>query len=131
MDLLTTNKKVFTWLCAYPTNGNASKQKIIQYVAFTMTMLIGLICAFSSCVLYFTRYLSTDLTESLYAVYQMNVFFSAIYVIIYSIISRRKIYAMVNNLSSIYDESKFQAHQSKSLIVFHRAKTITKSVELI
>lgn len=119
MELLIANKKVFTWLCAYPINENASKWKNIQYVAFTMTMFIGLICAFCSCVLYIARFLSTDLIESLYAVYQMNVFFSAIYVIIYLIISRHKIYVMLNNLSSIYEACEFKRVRRFTNLVHH------------
>ena len=107
MKPLVTNKLVLMWLCSHPAEKSTVKWKKIAYVAFTAFSLLGLLSLIGLTSIFCVQSFSTDLEESLYAIFQMTGSSAMFYFSIVAFNSRHKIAALFENLSDIYSASNF------------------------
>lgn len=106
MKPLPTNQKMLACMCILPADENSSKRERILNVASTLALIVVELCIFISSGAFIMKNVSTDLEVSLYGVFQVVASFGLTYMMISGIIFRRKIAAMIQTLSNLYDESK-------------------------
>lgn len=101
MNPLETTQKVMKWLCMcapHPTEKTSKKVAYVLCLSIGITAYLGMI---ASSVAFFVKYVSIDVGESLYALYQIAVS-GMLYVVIVAILMRYRIDALFQNLAMIY-----------------------------
>lgn len=107
MEPLSTNQKMLVWLCILPSNKNESKRKKLAHIAFSTALIAIEISVFITSGLFILQNASTDLEASLYSVLQFSGSFGLTYMLITGIfLVRHNIIAMIQSLSSLYNECK-------------------------
>lgn len=106
MKPLEMNRRVLTWLCVYPASENTSKSTKTLYVIFTLIILSGNLIGLGLSIDYFLKSASTDLEDSLYALFQILATAKMSYTMIVAYFLRHRITAIFVSLSDIYDASK-------------------------
>lgn len=102
-----TSQKMLTWICVYPADETVSKFKRATYAFAYAFILISNLCVLASSVAFFLKYVSVDLEQSLYAVFQITAYGSMTYLIIVSFLLRSKIPLVFDDLAKIYEASMF------------------------
>lgn len=122
---LETSENVLKWLCVYSPDESSSKWKKRAYVATGLSVFLANVTGLVVSVVFFMKFVSTDLGSSLHALFQIAGLVNAIYGTIVIQFSRQKIAKVFDHLSIIYDESeitlylKFQIQLSiRNLIKF-------------
>lgn len=105
MKPLVTNKNVLTWLCILPAQEQTNKRMKLIYIAFTFTLSITCFCGLASSLAFMMEYLSTNLENCLYALFQVAADASAFYMVMVALFLRHKMAALFDNLSEIYNKS--------------------------
>lgn len=105
MKPLGTSRKILTWFYLYPVEEGTERKKLIHFI-LSAVVFIFKISFLASSTAFFMKYVSTDLEESLYALFQISAFSNSTYVIAIAYISHQKITALIDRLSAIYDASK-------------------------
>lgn len=106
MKPLPTNQKMLAWMCILPADENAGKYEKILNVVSTVALIVVELCIFISSGAFILQNASTDLEVSLYGVFQVIASFGLTYMMISGLIFNRKVAAMIQTLSHLYDESK-------------------------
>lgn len=107
MKPLVMNQRVLRWLSVCPADENDNKRKKNGYIAFSIVIIILIMCGLTSSAVYFFKSLSVNLEECLYSLCQILADLSAFYTIICALLSRQKINAIFTSLSTIYEASEF------------------------
>lgn len=105
MKPLVTNAKVLTWLCILPAQEQINRRMKLIYIAFTFTLSITCFCGLVSSLAFMMEYLSTNLEDCLYALFQVAADSSALYMVLVALFLRHKMAALFDKLSEIYNES--------------------------
>lgn len=106
MKPLKMNRCVLTWFCVYPPESNATKLKKLSYIAFAvLTFAINIMSSVSDAA-YFYKSLPINLEESLLALMQLIANATMVYVIVITFLLRQKIVAIIESLTTIYENSK-------------------------
>lgn len=103
---LPTNQRVLTWLCIRPMNTDENRWKKLFYIMFSITFVSMDLTGLFSSVAFFLINISTDLEESLYALFQISAFSGLTYMCIVAFLLRNEITAFLGTLSQIYDARK-------------------------
>lgn len=106
MRPLSTNQRMLKWLCVCPLEARDSqwmKPLCIIFSLITFAAVAG--CVLSS-IVFFSTNISTDLEESLYALFQISAFSGVAYMAIVAFIERNKITAFLETLTKIYNTRK-------------------------
>lgn len=106
MKVLVTNRKILTWFCACPADPFTSKWQKLAYKTFSILSCILLSSLIVSTAIFVGRFISSDLEESLYTIFQVTGTSPALYFTIAALNSQHKIAAIFENLSAIYNTSK-------------------------
>lgn len=99
---LPTTQRVLSWICVETDDESINSSKILfSFLIFTAN-LFGLI----SSVAFFLKFVSINLEQSLYTMFQISGTISTFYVSFIVFFSRRKISKLFQSLSKIYDDCK-------------------------
>lgn len=112
MDVLTTNKKVLTWLSLYKVEENTSNWERIGYILVALMVFLSNFCNLVSSVSFFVGNFSSNLEDALYSCTQINAYLAATYMMIIAFIDRFEISSMLDELLIIYEKSKFAFESS-------------------
>lgn len=105
MRPLATAQRIFSWFCIGPFD-EPSTGKEIARVVFVVFLPISVVSCKVSSVLFFFKYISTDLNGSIFALLQIAMYFGLIYTMVAVASSRRELLAIFDSLSKIYDACK-------------------------
>lgn len=94
-------------MCILPADENATRRERILHIVSTIAIISIELCAFISSLVFFLKNVSIDLEVSLYAMFQMIAIFGLLYMVVPGLIMQRKMAAMFQTLSKIYDESEY------------------------
>lgn len=103
---LETNRKVFIWLCMCPADKSTDKKENRAHVICIVIVTALILTFFIASAVFFSKFASTDLEESLYALFQISATSGVMYLIAVAIIMRDKILNIFNKLSDIYEACK-------------------------
>lgn len=106
MKPLAASQQMLTWFCVLPVSKSTIWWRQLLYIIFTGAIFIGHCCSIVSSVAYFIKFISTDLEEALYALFQIVSSASMAYVMIVTPFLRHNIRTLFENLHEIYMESK-------------------------
>lgn len=119
MKPLAINRQMLVWLHLCPDEVPSSKRnkfnRLIRIVIFPAIFAILLIYVVSS-VAFFRKNVSANLEQSLHSVFQFVGASSVLYILVIAFCLRHKISDVLQQLSMIYEESKFFRFP---LIAFH------------
>lgn len=105
MKPLATNQRVLIWFCVCPDESSSNRQKL-AHIAFTTAVVVSIFFCYIPSIEFFVKFVSIDLKDSLYALFQVSALSYAIYTVIFVYFSRQKFIAIFENLSKIYNECK-------------------------
>lgn len=106
MKVLALNHQVFVLLWIFPSPDNKSILFKIRNIIFGLMALISVMTPFVTSIAYVFKYVSVDLENSLYALFQIAGYGCQIYLIIIGFILWSKFSRMFPILQQIYDDSK-------------------------
>lgn len=106
MTPLVTNKRVLVWLNLCSPDDETVEWKRIGFAFVGFIVLISTLSDMLASVAFMLKYISINLEESLYALFQIFGFGSITYAIIVTFFQRHKIREIFQGLSEIYNESK-------------------------
>lgn len=105
MKPLVTNQQVLTWLCICK-NETSSRMEKLAHISFSVFVSVFLFWGDLSSLMFFIKFATVDLEESLYALFQVAGLSGMVYLIFVVPFSRHAIAATFDSLSKIYDASK-------------------------
>lgn len=105
---LATCQRVLTWISVYPVANDISIWKKILFKLFPLVIFATDLAGLTASVVFFWRYISTNLEECLYAIFQISGLLGMANSVIVTFILRHKIPLIFNSLANIYETSKFQ-----------------------
>lgn len=106
MRPLATNQRMLALVSGHPSeDGTTKPERIIQII---VGILVSTICvgAIVECLIYFFKFISTDLGESLYFLYVFSAIYPTLNGIIVACILWSKIFGLMEKLSEIYKASR-------------------------
>lgn len=106
MKPLATNQRVLTWLNLHPADETAKRMEKAAYALVYLTIAVVYLTLFASSVMYFLKFISVDLKESLAAVIQIAPAISLLNAMVFTFLLRNKTAAVFKKLSDIYEASK-------------------------
>lgn len=106
MKALQMNRNVLTWIGMCSADESTKKWQKISFklIGFTFFMLMVISMIISGAFL--IKFISIDMEESLFAVFQMVIAGGTWYMIIFAYLLRKQISATVDGLQKIYDTCK-------------------------
>lgn len=104
MNPLVMNRRVLTWLCVLPLDEVTTRKEKLTYIALSIGVILTIFSGLIGSVIFFLKFVSTDLEESLYALFQISALFSTANAIVVTAFTRHRIPAMFVNLMGIYEE---------------------------
>lgn len=107
MEILSTTKRIMTWLCMYPANKLSSSRDKILYKVCGVTIFVINSCSLAVCIAFIWKNVATDLLASLFAFLGAVTFGSSLYAIPIAIFHRYQAHAIFEQLAAIYENSKF------------------------
>lgn len=118
MTPFRTTKYMMIWLCLCPTTKSWNKEKKFLRVVFTLTILLLIACIIIAHLMYFSKFMSIDVSESLFALMNVIAISDTLYGLIVEFLLRDKIDDMFKEISIIYKASELTAlAQFHSLIL--------------
>lgn len=105
MKPLQLNRRVLTWLCGVPANELDTKKEKVQYIAFTLIVIMINSIAVISGATFIYRHISLDFELTLYSLYHTIGHFQVLYQSIATVLLRHKLDAIIQSLSTIYEKS--------------------------
>lgn len=124
MKPLESTQQVMKWLCMCAPDPTEKTSKQIAYVVCVSTGIVFYLGMIASSVAFFMKYVSIDVGESLYALYQISVS-GMLYVVIVAIFMRHRINSLFQKLMLIY--KKCNAH--KNVIQMNRNITLNYRIK--
>lgn len=110
MKPLATAQRILSWFCIRPFD-EPSTWKEIARVIFVVFLPISVFSCEVLSVLFFAKYISTDLNGSIFALLQIAIYFGLFYTMVAVAYSRRDLLAIFDSLAKIYDACKnFPVH---------------------
>lgn len=106
MKPLIASQRMLTLFCVLPADKTTSPEKKILYNIFFLSVFFGNFCALFSSSFFFVEYVSLDLEESLYSLFQIVGSASIIYLLTVTYFLSRKIRILFEDLSEIYKKCK-------------------------
>lgn len=106
MKPLETNQLILMWLFAFPSDETASRWKKFAYFMFTAGVIITHFLALVAGGIFIFQFISVDMREVLYALFHTIGSFNMLYQSTVTVLLRRKLTAIFEGLSKIYNESK-------------------------
>lgn len=103
---LQTTRCVLTWLYLYPADQNTNKWKKLAYIIVSLIVFIVNVCGLAASVAFFMKFVSTDLEESIYALFQITGILPQIASMLVAFALRQKIFVIFEKLTTIYIECK-------------------------
>lgn len=104
MKPLVMNQRVLTWLCVFPLDEAATMKEKLTCITFSIGVILTIFSGLTGSVVFFLKFVSTDLEESLYALFQIAAIFSTSNAIVVAVLMRHRIPAMFSNLTEIYEK---------------------------
>lgn len=95
----------FIVVCALPYEGRMFQR--LLHICLSFFYIFSLICSIIASSTFLIRYLSIDLGECFYPVFQIAAAFSGIYMFIIVFLLRYKIKTLFDSLLKIYNNSKY------------------------
>lgn len=108
MEPLKINQQVLTWLCIFPANEATSKRKKLAYIGLALTTVVSMSIITLGSMVFFVKYVLTDLESALYALFQIFDCGGFLYACLVFYLSRHRIPSIFVNLAEIYRSSKNQ-----------------------
>ncbi|XP_055307926.1 odorant receptor 85c-like [Sitodiplosis mosellana] len=102
---LATSRLMLTWHCVCPAGDSTNEWLKLAHVPFISLILIAQWSAVASSFAFFMKFISTDLETALYAVFQMAAFSPAVYSIFVTLLLRRDINDLLDQLSQFYRDA--------------------------
>lgn len=121
MKPLQTTHRCLIWLCmcAAP-NATSNRWQKIAYTICGSIVLVSIISAFLSNIVFCVQFISIDLERSMFAVMFVAAQFGVIYMALTAIISKRqKIQMIFEDLAIIYDRGKCILKLKKMKSIVH------------
>lgn len=106
MEPLKTSRRLLTWLYVVPVEKSSSNWKKWACLMVGVGAYVATMSFLASSMAFFMKFVSIDLEQSLYALFQIGGFSNSAYVITLAYFSHRKIVAIFDNLSAIYNARK-------------------------
>lgn len=106
MKPLETNQRILILFCLYPFDKNMKLHLKLLYTIFALSIFLMNVCALVSNTVFFFKFLSINLEESFYSLFQISGIFGVICIVINAYFSRNKILEIFNGLTDIYDTCK-------------------------
>lgn len=103
---LETCRQTLSYISIFPVDKNTRKWKRVLIKGFPFITIPGNLLALIASVLYFLRFVSTDLEKCLYAIYQIAGMVGFANSIIVTLITHHKLQTIFENLNKIYRASK-------------------------
>lgn len=107
-----TTRYFLTWLCVRPADNATSRLKKLFYKVVTLLIFANFFFNFVSSVMFFEKYVQTNLLEALHALLQITGFFSFLYLFISTYFLRFKINKVLDMSEDLYSAS-MNLHQFK------------------
>lgn len=107
MEPLVSVKELFTWLCIRPVDGTISEWKKTARVPIAIANLAVMVSHFTASLVFFIRFVTTDLPGSLFAFMCCCGDFSIVYILITAFILRHRVNEIFEKLSAIYSACKY------------------------
>lgn len=95
-----------TWIFINPSDETTTKNRKIMYAAIGSVVFVFQIIGFAASLAYSMKFMSVDLEESVYCIFQIIALLTGAFSFLFSCISRRKIKVIFENLSDICNKSK-------------------------
>ena len=107
MKALVTTQRVLTWyrICHANESTTSSWQKML-FSIFSVVCLIANACAVAASVTFLLKFISSNLEESLYALFQCAAYSNVVYIHIAAFLQRKKVTSVFESLTEIYETSK-------------------------
>lgn len=100
---LKTTKRVLIWLGMCKSDVPLTTFEKATHYTLILIVIVSNVWTFAACAAFFLRFISIDLTESLYALINIVANLDIIYGSIIAYINRDKISSIFMNLSRIYE----------------------------
>lgn len=71
MKPLETSKRVLTWFCIF-SEENTTKRQLLAHLSFSIFVSVSVFCGALASAIFAIKYISTNLEDSLYAIFQMS-----------------------------------------------------------
>lgn len=126
MKPIKTNQQVLTWLCVCQADETISKRKRMAHIFFASFIFSANFILIPISVAYFLRFVSVDLEQALYALFQLSGMLGMTYMMIAAFILRHEINDLFGKLADIYNNCKrfgfghFQRHRKIELFNLQR-----------
>lgn len=108
MIQLETTQLLLAYLYAFPPDKNASRRKKVCYFVFSSSIIVINLLSVTSGGFFIFKNASINLKEAIFALYHTCVCCNVFYQAIIIIILRKKLTALFERLTDIYNESKNQ-----------------------
>lgn len=105
MEILSTIKLTLTWLWVYRAEENTFWLLKLAHALFGFTVFATVASMTMGSMIFFARFASVDLEQSLYALFQISAFLGLSYVLIVAYLLRNEVTDIVKSLDDIYDAS--------------------------
>lgn len=106
MKPLVMNRRVLTWLCVFPLDEVTTRKGKLTCIVFSFGVSLTIFSGLTGSVVFFLKFMSTDLEESLYSLFQIAAIFSSANAIVVAFVMRHRIPKMFVNLTRIYEKCK-------------------------
>lgn len=106
MTPLETHKRIYKMMSVYPLDKDSSKWKTLACIIFVLFISISEITCFVASASFVMKFVSTDLEQSLHALFQFIYYTCATFYTLHSVISRRKFRLVFDKLTEIYRKCK-------------------------
>lgn len=118
---LKSNQKVLKWLCGLPPERNSTKASKLAYIAFTLSVISGLLIPLIASGTYIWRNILDNIEDALFCVFHHIGGTSILYQCIAIVLLRHKLIVIFEQLSKIYDESENEKYIVMNFCNFHKA----------
>lgn len=105
MKPLATNRRVLAWLRVLPYENSSTKLSLLHSILYAI-LVVFLAIGFPAAALFFLKFVKNNLVESLYAIFQIIVYFPLVNGTIIVLLKRQKVLGIFQSLMEIYNESK-------------------------
>lgn len=109
MTPLETHKQMWTWLCVCPCppNKDTSKWNKVVYMIFTSVIIASEFTAIFASLAFVVKFMRTDFESCLYAFLIWTAYMGITAIMVYALISRRKISWIFEELTKIHQKCEF------------------------
>lgn len=92
--------------CAYPADQAASKAIRLMHLAIFLIVITSLNSALITSVVFFLEFISIDLEEALYTIWQISAVLNSLYAVVYLRLSQPRFKSLFDKLSKVYSLCK-------------------------